>query len=60
MLRRNMRREFITEDELLSEVRLQGIADIAAVKAAYMEGDGRISVIERGGRGHANPERRET
>lgn len=45
MLYRNMRRELITEDELLSQLRLQGDEDISRVKEAYMEGDGRISFI---------------
>jgi len=49
MLRRNMRRELITEDELMSQLRRQGVHDIAQVKEAYMEGDGRISVLTRMG-----------
>jgi uncharacterized membrane protein YcaP (DUF421 family) len=47
MLRRNMRREFITEEELMSQVRQQGVADLRDVKRACIEGDGRISVIAR-------------
>ena len=47
MLRRNMRRELITADELMSHVREQGLEDIRDVQAAYMESDGRISVIRR-------------
>ncbi|HEY9747551.1 MAG TPA: YetF domain-containing protein [Allocoleopsis sp.] len=43
--RRNMRRELITEDELMSQLRQQGIESVADVKAAYMEADGTISVI---------------
>jgi uncharacterized membrane protein YcaP (DUF421 family) len=46
-LRRNMRRELITDDELMSQLRLQGVADLATVRMACMEGDGRISVITR-------------
>jgi uncharacterized membrane protein YcaP (DUF421 family) len=45
MLHRNMRRELITEDELMSQLRQQGIDDIGRVKEAFMEGDGRISAI---------------
>jgi uncharacterized membrane protein YcaP (DUF421 family) len=48
MLRRNMRRELIGEQELMSYLRGQGVEDVAEVKKAYMEGDGRISVISRG------------
>ncbi len=45
MLRRGMRREYITEDELMSELRLKGVEDLRQVKRAYMEADGHISVI---------------
>lgn len=45
MLHKNMRREFITQQELHSQLREEGIQDISAVKAAYIEGDGNISVI---------------
>ena len=47
MLRRNMRREFLTKDELDNHLREHGIEDIKTVKAAYVEPDGRISVIRR-------------
>ncbi len=45
MLRRNMRRELVTEDELKSQLRLHGVDDVSDVKQALMEGDGRISVV---------------
>ncbi|MDQ4045524.1 MAG: DUF421 domain-containing protein [Chloroflexota bacterium] len=45
MIHRNMRRESITEEELMSQLRLQGVKDISVVKEAYLEGDGRVSVI---------------
>jgi uncharacterized membrane protein YcaP (DUF421 family) len=57
MLRRNMRQELITEGELMSQLRLQGVGGVEDVVAAYMEGDGRISVIERDGKPHGAPER---
>jgi uncharacterized membrane protein YcaP (DUF421 family) len=44
--RRNMRRELITEEELMGQMRQQGIEDIGQVKGAYMEGDGQISIIK--------------
>lgn len=44
-LRRNMRQEMITIDELMSQLRQQGIEDPAKVKKAFIEGDGRISII---------------
>jgi uncharacterized membrane protein YcaP (DUF421 family) len=43
--RRNMRREMITEDELMGNLREHGVERIEEVKKAYLEGDGRISVI---------------
>ncbi|SMB94970.1 DUF421 domain-containing protein [Deinococcus hopiensis] len=48
LLRRNMRQELITETELLSLLREQGVDDLAEVQVACMEGDGSISVITRG------------
>lgn len=48
IIRKNLRREFISLDELMSQLREQGIDDISLVKRAYMEGDGKISVIPFG------------
>jgi uncharacterized membrane protein YcaP (DUF421 family) len=45
MLRRNMRREFITEEELMSKVREHGLEDLARVKAMYLEAGGEITLI---------------
>jgi uncharacterized membrane protein YcaP (DUF421 family) len=45
MVARNMRRELITVDELMSHLREQGVKDLGEVEAALMEGDGRISVV---------------
>ena len=45
MMRRNMRQEMITEEELMSQLRQQGVEKLAAVKKCYLEGDGSISVI---------------
>lgn len=47
MIRQNMRKEMITKDELLSQIREQGLEDPGQVERAYMEGDGRISVIPK-------------
>lgn len=47
LLPQNLRRELLTEELLLSQLRLQGCDDLAMVKEAYMEGDGRISVVSR-------------
>lgn len=45
MLRRRMRREYITEEELMRSLREQGIDDLKDVRAAYVESDGAISVV---------------
>ena len=59
MLRRNMRRELITEEELFTQLREQGIDDLAAVKEVRMESDGRFSVITRSGdEPRNNPDKR--
>jgi len=43
--RQGMRREYVTEEELMSELRLHGIADLADVRRAYIESGGDISVL---------------
>lgn len=55
--KRSLRRELITEDELLSELRLQGVNDFSEVKEAFMEGDGRISVVGQKTTSGGPPER---
>jgi uncharacterized membrane protein YcaP (DUF421 family) len=45
LLRRNMRRELITEEELMGHLREQGIDEVGKVKEAFMESDGHISVV---------------
>src|SRR5215208_1378552 len=47
MLFRNMRRETITQEELNSQLRQQGIKSCDEVREAFIEGDGRISIIKR-------------
>lgn len=47
ILRRNLRHEFITDEELHSKLREHGIESIADVKKACMEPDGEVSVIPR-------------
>lgn len=46
ILPNHMRKEFITRAELMSQLREQGIDSISKVKRAYMEPDGKLSVIE--------------
>jgi uncharacterized membrane protein YcaP (DUF421 family) len=51
MIRQNMRRELLTEDELMSQLREQGIKKLDDVKEAFVEGDGSISIIKFKGEG---------
>lgn len=59
MLRKNMAKELITEDELWSQLRLQGVEQLSEVEAAYLEPDGRVSVVggdrSKNGRQGARP-----
>lgn len=57
---RNMRQEFITKDELLGQLRQQGIADVKAVKLAYIESDGGLSVFKHGGKGSEAAQKKDT
>lgn len=45
LLLKNMRREFITEEELWAQLRKEGIEHLSQVKAVYLEPDGNFSVI---------------
>ena len=49
LVRRNMRREMVTADEIDAALRKEGAGDIADVKAARMESDGRIAVLRKDG-----------
>jgi uncharacterized membrane protein YcaP (DUF421 family) len=49
ILRGNLEREKVSEEELMGELRSHGCDDIRKVRAAYIESDGMISVIARGG-----------
>ncbi|WP_437907579.1 YetF domain-containing protein [Sorangium sp. So ce327] len=44
-----MRREMVTEEELLAALRRQGITDITTVRSACLEADGEISVVKKQG-----------
>lgn len=45
ILKRNLRREFLTEEELQAKVREHGVDDLAQIHEAFMESDGTITVI---------------
>ncbi len=59
LLRRNMHSEMITKEELLAELRKDGVDDLADVVEARIEGDGKISVIRREGRKGAGRAKKE-
>jgi uncharacterized membrane protein YcaP (DUF421 family) len=50
MLRRNMRRELITQEELLSQLRLHGIESPEEVDSCMLESNGEFSVIPSDGK----------
>ena len=47
VLRSHLNKERMSEEELFSQLRERGVETLEAVKDAYVEGDGRISVIAR-------------
>jgi uncharacterized membrane protein YcaP (DUF421 family) len=47
ILRSNLRAEMLSVDELMSQLREEGIEDVKGVKLARLEGDGRLSVIRQ-------------
>lgn len=49
--RENMKREMLQEDELMAQLRENGVRSAGEVKLCYLEGDGRISVISRNAKG---------
>lgn len=55
MLKRNMRREFITDEELWGHLRKEGIESLSQVQAVYIESDGGFSVIKNEESAQQNP-----
>lgn len=47
LLRKNMRRELITKDELFAKLREEGLTDVSEVKEMRLESDGEISLIKK-------------
>lgn len=47
MVRANMRREFITSEEIEEKLREEGVAHMSEVHRAYLESDGEISLLLR-------------
>src|SRR5438477_11340913 len=46
---RTLREELMTKEELMTQLRLQGVDDVDKVRAAYLEGNGQVSVLKRDG-----------
>lgn len=49
-LARNMKKEMVTHDELLAQLRAHGLESATEVKLAQLEEDGHVSVIPLRGR----------
>jgi uncharacterized membrane protein YcaP (DUF421 family) len=47
MLRQNMRREFVSENELIAQLHKNGIEHLEDVKEAFLESNGDFTVIKR-------------
>lgn len=46
ILHRNMRSELVTKDEIMAQLRVNGVEDVKKVKEACLESNGEISVIK--------------
>src|SRR6185295_4084542 len=58
ILRRNMQREFITKEELDSQLRQQEIDDVSEVELAFIEPDGAMSIVRKGEGKSGKPQRK--
>jgi len=47
VLQQNLRKEFLTMDELEQKLRENGVTQLSQVKAAYMESDGTVTVLKQ-------------
>lgn len=59
LLRQNLRRENITDDELWSQLRTQGVEDLDEVDEVLLEGDGQLSVVRTDRERPQRPRRRQ-
>ena len=57
LVKRNLERENVEEDELMMAVREHGLENLAGVESAYLERDGSISIIPKGAPGKAGSRR---
>jgi uncharacterized membrane protein YcaP (DUF421 family) len=58
VVQRNLRREHLSDEDLESKLREQGVERLEDVKVALMESDGAISVIRYGHRKRADAQRK--
>jgi uncharacterized membrane protein YcaP (DUF421 family) len=49
ILQRNLRRELISRDDLMEQLREHGIEHVRDVKKCFLESDGKMSVIRKDG-----------
>ena len=54
-VRANLDRQLITEDEVLSQLRMHGLESPRPVRKAYVEGDGQFTFLLRGGAAARKP-----
>lgn len=57
-LQHAMRRDMLTEDEIMSQLRAHGLDSPRDVVVAYVEGDGKLSILLRGGQAMRPQDRR--
>lgn len=58
MLMRNLRKEYLSREDVEAQLRQAGIEDVCRVRAAYLESDGKLSVLPYDtGRGPQPPQR---
>jgi uncharacterized membrane protein YcaP (DUF421 family) len=55
--RRNLRAELLTPDDLMAQLREQGVADVREVRRSYIEPDGELSVIRYESDQQSSPQR---
>lgn len=59
ILHKNLRAEYLTVDELMSQLRQHGVETASEVRLAHLEGDGKISVLAvAGGNDKTAPKKR--
>jgi uncharacterized membrane protein YcaP (DUF421 family) len=58
ILWKNLHRQLLTRADLMEQLREQGVEDVAEVKRAFLEADGRMSVIRHEENDDAPPPRR--